>query len=307
MLSAVVTALLLVVMLLIITSLIISAWREYRGHKRMLAVQSSTTLPAHPLDRHVTAVLHLHEGSIVSVEELKPVPAFTLSSSWYKRRRTLVSIGFLVMVLLTFFVQDSVTGGTLQGLTRGLGFSFLRYAQPFDMQTSAHSAPLTASIRLQRVDSASPAQYHNSYQLNVWSYSSCSGIAMEMVMNAYGRHLIAADVLQEEQDLGVWNTQLGLLREDGIAMTAAHFGFDTSANHTRTLQEIIAIANKGAPVIVSVRDRVYYPGGHLFVIRGGDSQYVYMADSSLNNFKRMTYPMFMGMWQTFNAVLTPQA
>lgn len=307
MLSAVVTALLFVIMPLIIISLLVSAWRAYRCHKRMLAVQSKPTLPAHPLDRHVTAVLHLREGSIVGVEELKPAPAFTLPSSWYTRRRTLVSIGLLVMVFLTFFIQDSVTGGPLQSLTSGLGFTFLRYAQPFGMQLSAHPVPETASTRVVRVDSASPAQYYNSYQLNVWSYSSCSGIAMEMVMNAYGRHLIAADVLQVEQNLGVWNTQLGLLREDGIAMTAAHFGFDASANHTRTIQEIVAIANKGAPVIVSVRDRTYYPNGHIFVIKGGDGQYISVADSSPQNFKRMSYPMFMGMWQTFNAVLTPRA
>jgi hypothetical protein len=131
-------------------------------------------------------------------------------------------------------------------------------------------------------------------------------MAMAMVMDAYGRHLIAADVLQRELDLGVWNVQLGLLREEGIALTASTYGFNTDWGHTHTLQDIIKISNSGAPVIVSVRNAIYYPGGHIFVIHGGDSQYVYIADSSPANFQRMTIPMFLGMWQGFSAVLTPR-
>jgi ABC-type bacteriocin/lantibiotic exporter with double-glycine peptidase domain len=129
---------------------------------------------------------------------------------------------------------------------------------------------------------------------------------MEEVMDSYGRHLIAADILQEELNLGVWSVYGGLLREDGIALTAAYFGFNASLSHARTLDDVISLSNKGFPVIVSVRDSFYYPGGHLFVIRGGDSSYVYIADSSPANFQRMTHAMFSGMWQGFSAVLTPR-
>jgi ABC-type bacteriocin/lantibiotic exporter with double-glycine peptidase domain len=129
---------------------------------------------------------------------------------------------------------------------------------------------------------------------------------MEMVMNSYGRRLVAADVLEVEDKLGVWSTSLGLLREDGISQTAEYFGFNASLSHSRTIQDIVALANKGNPVIVSVRDSYYYPNGHIFVIRGGDDQYVFIADSSPANFQRMSYPMFQGMWQGFSAVLTPQ-
>jgi hypothetical protein len=185
--------------------------------------------------------------------------------------------------------------------------TILSYSKPADVHTPARPLPQTASMLVVRIDSAAMNQYYSDAQRQSWMYSSCSGIAMEMVMNSYGRHLIAADVLQVESDLGVWNVQLGLLREDGIALTATHFGFDTSSGHDRTLQEVIDTANKGAPVIVSVRDSYYYPNGHIFVIRGGDDQYVYIADSSLANFQRMTHPMFVGMWQGFSAVLTPRA
>src|SRR5712692_7136054 len=106
MLPAVITALLPVVMLLIITGLIFSAWRAHRQHQRKVAAQSH--LPAHPMDRHVTAILYLQEGTIVTVEKPEPVPAFSLPPSWYTRRRMLVSIGLLVMILLAFFVQSGL-------------------------------------------------------------------------------------------------------------------------------------------------------------------------------------------------------
>jgi predicted double-glycine peptidase len=127
-----------------------------------------------------------------------------------------------------------------------------------------------------------------------------------MVMNAYGRHLIAADVLQEELNLGVWDVNLGLLREDGIALTANHYGFNTSLSHARSLQDIINISNRGTPVIVGVRDSYNFPGGHIMVVRGGDSKAVYLADSSPGNFTHMSYSSFLGMWQGFSAVVKPR-
>jgi len=122
---------------------------------------------------------------------------------------------------------------------------------------------LTASARLVRIDSADRNQYYTDDQWRTWSYSSCSGMAMAMVMNSYGRHLIAAEVLQQEAQQGVWNVSLGLLRDDGIGMAAAYYGFDNDTSHSRTLQDVIAIANQGKPVIVSVRDSYYFPGGHI--------------------------------------------
>lgn len=231
-----------------------------------------------------------------------------IPSRWYKRRRMLVSLGFLLMTGLTLCVQGSLTDGTIHTiLTKKLGITIFQASPPQTLQTAIHTAPLSASALVVRVDSALRRQYHNDYQWQVWSYSSCSGIAMEMVMNAYGRHLIAADVLEMEEKLGVWNVNLGLLRDDGIALTADQFGFDSSLSHSQTVEDVVAQANKGKPVIVSLRDSTYFPGGHFFVVRGGDSGNVYIADSSPANFTRMTYARFVGMWQGFSAVLTPRA
>lgn len=301
MLSAVITVLLLCVMLLIVANLVMSALREHWRHMRTHSTQA--VIPPHPLDPHVTAILHMQGGVVVGVEKPKPSPIFTLPSSWYTRHKTRVSVGFLVMVLLALFLQADLAGGTLQTFSQG--FNVLSYFQSTELHTPAHPLPDTARVRLVRVDSAAHNQYYTDYQWKVWSYSSCSGIAMEMVMNAYGRHLIAADVLQVELDLGVWDVYLGLLRDDGISMTADHFGFNTDAGHSRTLDDLITISNKGSPIIVGVRDSYYFPGGHILVVRGGDSQYVYIADSSPGNFQRMTHAQFLGMWQGFSAILTP--
>lgn len=308
MLSAVITALLLCMMLLIVGSIIISVLLERRRHARMLALQAQESRQSS--DRRVTLVLQLQDGTLLGVEKPAPLPAFTLPSSWYTRHRMLVTTGLLMMMLLTLFVQSGIVDGALQQISQGITLlSFAQHTTGIDLNTASHQAPgipLTASQRLVRVDSADRRQYYSDYQWNVWSYSSCSGISMEEVMDAYGHHLIAADVLQEELNLGVWSVYGGLLREDGIAPVAAYFGFNASLSHARMLNDVINLGNKGLPVIVSVRDSFYYPGGHLFVIRGGDSSYVYIADSSPANFQRMTHAMFSGMWQGFSAVLTPR-
>jgi hypothetical protein len=155
MLSATITALLFGVMLLIISVFLIGAWREYRRYKQRLATQLS--LPAYPLDSHVTAIIQVHEGNIVAVQQ--PVPTFTLPSSRYTRHRTLVSLGFLVMLLLTFFVRTGLSEGPVQSLSHNLNLTLQAYVQPTNVHPAAHPLPLTASIRLQRVNSAAGDQY----------------------------------------------------------------------------------------------------------------------------------------------------
>jgi len=303
-LSVVILGLFCVVMLFIIASVSFSAWRERQQYKYQLETQQSLSAP----DPRVAAILQLQDGPSVAVKRSTPISSFLLSSKWYKRRRMLVSLGLLLMMGLALGVQDGLTDGTLHAIfTKNLGITLFQSSQPQTLQLGTHTAPLSPSSLLVRVDSALRNEYHTDYQWQVWAYSSCSGIAMEMVMNAYGRHLIAADVMEVEDRLGVWNVNLGLLRDDGIALTADQFGFDATLSHTQMVEDVVALANKGKPVIVSVRDSTYFPGGHLFVIRGGDNGNVYIADSSPANFTRMTYTRFAGMWQGFSAVLTPQS
>src|ERR1700730_18182146 len=102
--SVIVMLLLFVVMLLIISSYLIGIVLEKRRYKRALG--SEARLTPYTLDRHNAGILPLQTSNVMSVTESKLEPLFTLPASWYNRRRTFVSLGFLTMVLLTLFVQS---------------------------------------------------------------------------------------------------------------------------------------------------------------------------------------------------------
>ena len=122
---------------------------------------------------------------------------------------------------------------------------------------------------------------------------------MEEVMNSYGRHYIASDVLQVEQNLGIWDSYNGLTAgEPGMARAASYFGFVTNPNPPRTIQDLIAITNRGYPVIVGST-------GHILVVKGGDDTYVYLVDSAPANRVAMTYAQFTAFWNGFSVLMTP--
>jgi hypothetical protein len=306
MLSAVITALLFVLMLVIVASFVIGALREHQRQVRSQALQERSITQFRAPSQfkapgiQVTAVLQFQNGSAVGLE--KPHSPFHLSlpTSWYRRRRTLVSFGLLLMMVITLFAQSGLADGALQGLKRGIALlDFTQHTSAFDLSTSTIPLDGTASSRIVRVDSADRRQYYTDYQWQVWSWSSCSGISMEEVMDAYGRHLIAADVLQVESDLGVWDTYNGLTGgEPGIAKVASYFGFRAVANPPRTIQDLVAVANKGFPVIVGVP-------GHILVVRGGDSNNVFLVDSAPADRTIMSRAQFAGWWDNFSVELLP--
>jgi hypothetical protein len=298
MLSAVITALLFIVMLLIVASFVTSAMRERRRHLQTITAQAQDW--SRSPERQVTAVLQLQDGTVVGLEKQDSPFHISLSTSWYRRRRTLVSVGLLLMMLLTLFLQSGLADGALQSLRRGMALlNVAQHTSAFDLSTSS-ILDGTASSRIIRVDSADRGQYYSDYQWHVWSYSSCSGISMEEVMDAYGRHLIAADVLQVESDLGVWDTYNGLTGgEAGIATAASYFGFRAVPSPPRTLPDLINVANKGFPVIVGVP-------GHILVVRGGDSNNVYLVDSAPADRTIMDRQVFANWWDGFSVELVPR-
>jgi hypothetical protein len=299
MLSAVITVLLIIVMLLIVASFVVGPFREHRRHLQTLAAQA-VDLSRQP-DHRVTAVLRSHDGTVFGVQKPTSPFIFSLSTSWYRRRRMIVSVGFLLMLLLALFLQSGLADGALQGISYSFGLlNFTQHTSAFDLSTASRPLNGTASIRIVRVDSGDRRQYYTDYQWRVWAYSSCSGISMEEVMNAYGRHLIAADVLQVEANLGVWNVYEGLTGgEAGIAATANYYGFKAVPNPPRTLQDLINVTNRGFPVIVGIP-------GHILVVRGGDSNYVYLVDSAPANRTVLTHQQFLDLWDNFSVELVPR-
>jgi len=303
--SAIITALLLAVMFLVIGSFIFSAWLARRRHMRQLKERQDdlgTTTG------RMMMVVQLQDGSMVGLNNSMPVeitnklpvvvPSAHLSSGWYTRRRMIVSLGLLVMLLLGVMVQTGAAGDVLHKLTEGINLN--AQANAASLQGSFQPIPFSASARIVRVDSAARNQYDTIDQYQVWSYSSCSGISLEEVMDAYGRHYIASEVLQVEQNMGIWNTYQGLTGgEPGMARAAAYFGFQASLNPPRTLQAVIDTANQGYPVIIG-------SPGHIMVVKGGDANYVYVVDSSPANRTIMTHDQFMNFWDGFSVLIKPQ-
>lgn len=304
--SAIVTAVLISLMFLVVGSFVLGAWLARRRHMRKIDKQNVDTGTT---TGRMMVVVQLMDGSVVGLENQGSVhvtkqlptvvPSAHLSHSWYNRQRTIVSLGLLLMLFVGVSIQTGVAGEVFSSLTQNISANAAQISGT-SVQTAFQPLPLSASANIVRVDSALANQYYNQYQYSVWSYSSCSGISLEEVMNAYGRHYIASDVLQEEQNLGVWDTYDGLTGgEPGMAKAAAYFGFQTSPNPPRTLKALIATANKGYPVIIG-------SVGHIMVVKGGDANYVYVVDSSPANRTIMTYAQFMAFWDGFSVLVLPQ-
>ena len=165
--------------------------------------------------------------------------------------------------------------------------------------------PIIASQSLVRLSQLDPAQYNSSQEYSLWAYSACSSAAMTEVINAYGHHYRVTDILKVEAQIHEITPELGLLEDAGIEHTVARFGFKTVWGHNMSLDDIIGIANRGEPVIVSFPP-YKYAGGHLLVVTGGSGNYVYLADSSLWNRHSLTREQFMQWWGGFAAIVTPK-
>lgn len=178
-------------------------------------------------------------------------------------------------------------------------------ASQTDLQlTQLFPGTISASQNLQRISQLDPSQYDSTAQYNTWAYSTCSTTAMTEIMNAYGRHYRIADVLAVEVAVHGITPQLGLLDSNGVNDTVAHFGFKTYWPAKPTLDEIIQIANSGRPVMVGFPPS-RWQGGHLLVVRGGNNQYVFLADSSSYDLTSLTRQQFMKYWAGYAVVITP--
>src|SRR6266516_6192222 len=288
-------------MLLIIASIVIGERRVRKCHEQTGRTQRHT--PSTQFHGHPFQTLQPQNGMVIPLEKPVHQTTFTLSPSWYTRRRTLVSLGLLLMMVLTLFVQSGLADGVLQSLGKSLDLLSNSF-NAADLSTAAHSTQVNASQQLVRVSQLDPAQYSSLEEYNTWAYSACSAAAMTEVLNAYGFHYRVTDILKVEAQIGEISPSLGLLRPEGIEHTAAQFGFKTTWSNAWTLEQVIRAANQGMPVIVSFPpDR--YDGGHLLVVTGGDSSLVYLADSSLWNRHSLTRGQFLQLWEGFAAIVVP--
>jgi len=210
-----------------------------------------------------------------------------------------IAIGLVCIFIFGFFTLNFV-------LPHRALSSFVIFNQDISAAPPQKPAPTyQVAQHLVRIGQLDPAQYNSSQEYNLWAYSTCSTAAITAVMDAYGRHYRITDVLKVEARIGEITPQLGLLEEAGIARTVAYFGFKTTWGHNLTLDQVIAVANHGKPVIVGFPpDR--YDGGHLLVVIGGNGSQVLVADSSLWNRHAISRAQFLAWWEGFSAIVTPK-
>ena len=166
---------------------------------------------------------------------------------------------------------------------------------------SSFSSAIRHLVRINQLD---PAQYDSESDYNLWAYSACSTAAMTEVFNFYGRHYRIADVMKIQAQIQEITPALGLIEDVGIQRTAAKFGFQTRWGYSLDYDQVVETANRGEPVIVGWPP-AKYPGGHLVVVIGGDSQTISIADSSRHNRHELSRTAFLNWWGGLSAIVTP--
>jgi hypothetical protein len=159
-----------------------------------------------------------------------------------------------------------------------------------------------ALVRLYQIDRN---QYASQAEFDTWAYSACSAASMTEVINSYGNHYRITDILKVEVERNAISAALGLLDPKGIDRTVDAFGFKTIWLDKPSLDAVIKVANDGRPVIVNWPPHLW-AGGHLLVLRGGNDQNVFLADSSGYNYTTMSRARFMQLWVGFAAVVVPK-
>jgi len=171
------------------------------------------------------------------------------------------------------------------------------------VESSAPPAAVTATQRLVRISQLDPAQYVSVAQYHEWSGAACSAGSLTMVLDAYGQHFIIGQVIP------LFGSSIspngGLLNDQGLAYAASQVHFGASLSHSRALDQVVAIANSGLPVIVDVRSADLFPAGHFMVVLGGDAHTLHLAESSSVNIQWMSRAWFASMWEGLSAVIGP--
>jgi hypothetical protein len=215
---------------------------------------------------------------------------------WLGLILVLLSVFLLFIFLMRLVMPDTMLIGALS-------WSPLQSTstQP---QQPAQTPSYAASKALIRIGQLDTAQYNSSGEYNLWAYSACSAAAFAEIINAYGHNYRVTDILKVESAIGEITPQLGLTEEVGVQRTMARFNFKTTWGHNLSLDGVINAANRGTPVIISwPPDR--YAGGHVLVVRGGDSKNVFLADTSIYNRTVVSRSQFLSWWEGFYAISTP--
>ncbi len=121
MLSVIVVVLVFGVMLLLCLHLGLGLLQEYRQQRRAQRLQ----MHVQSADIRALTVLHVQEGVVMNAAlPLMHQPAPHLPAAWYRRMRMFISLSFLLMILLTLFVQSGLADACYPGECFTTAFSY---------------------------------------------------------------------------------------------------------------------------------------------------------------------------------------
>lgn len=195
------------------------------------------------------------------------------------------SILWLLLIVLVILVVGGGGGKAIQEMTT--------------------STTMNASASIARISQDDSRQYASQAEYRTWSPSACSATSMTEVINAYGHTYQITDILQKERAAGQISVDQGLLYgASSIAATVKSFGFTSEDKSGSSLDSLISIANAGQPLLVSFPPPAWQ-GGHILVLRGGESDNVTLVDSSQYNITTWTRAHFLKYWRGWAVLVTP--
>jgi hypothetical protein len=175
----------------------------------------------------------------------------------------------------------------------------------------AFAGVIGASNALTRINQLDPAQYSSQQEFDTWAYSTCSAASMTEIINSYdkyyhtGRQYRITDILKVESGLNEITPDEGLLRSTGIDHTVAQFNFQAQWLNNPSVDDLVRIGSSGRPIIIDFPPS-RWDGGHILVVRGGNKNYVYLADSSRLNMQAMARQTFLKYWAGWAVAVTPK-
>lgn len=222
------------------------------------------------------------------------------------------TVALLVLILFLTTLQWTISTVTV-GAKRAVSSSKKAVpTAPSLVSKSIPTEPMSgASKVLVRVSQVDPVQYNSMQEYTTWWPSACSAASMTEVINSYGHNYRVTDILKVETSVGEITSDAGLLHPYGLDKTLARFNFTTHWLGDPTVRpahpsvdNLLAVANSGTPVIINFPpDR--WAGGHLLVVIGGNKDYVYLADSSRLDMRAMDHTTFLKYWVGFAVVAIP--
>ncbi len=172
------------------------------GLRSTRLVPTPTQASPHPgiLNNHEVVNFSQQSYPLMSIVQPELQCKKTRSSFISTHLRSLVSLGFLLMLGLSLIGTNTLGGGTLQNIIHRI--TLLSQSQPIDISNISlepHSTfPTDASQQLTRISQLDPNEYASNAEYSTWAYSACSTASMTEVFDSYGYHYRITDVLRIE-------------------------------------------------------------------------------------------------------------